>query len=346
LNHLEGVGGGRGIYKIRAKRAALSLRAPGPPPPPPPPPPPDSPFSIRLAKTPCDVCDFGRKSVFSPAADSHFPLLHVDLAYKVFPQRSSFATRTTPARSARNFIVPQEIRRPWCGANPFFPRFERKKFCGLLKTKSLLDGPWAEGGFDAFAGVWKGRGRDEEKIPGPKERILPHLFPGKSIGAMGSEEPSRPELWEYFFNSKWIDNGEQAFGVFPAPDWTDLDIWLVYPSGNILIVFLSISPKERRSACWAEMASNCLIPGKRTLARRKDLILKCPGWFCSDCVPLCTEKRRNPFPKRILFARLWRDGFLFSRPFGARKNRNDRSREERSMEHQSGKATYGSSRRR
>jgi sulfate adenylyltransferase subunit 2 len=129
-------------------------------------------------------------------------------------------------------IVHQNREALDAGANPF--ALGTQKCCGLLKTKSLLDG-LAEGGFDAAFG---GARRDEEKSRA-KERIYSFRDP------LGQWDPKnqRPELWN-IFNSR-INKGE-SIRVFPLSNWTELDVWLYIHMENIPIVPLYFA-RERRA---------------------------------------------------------------------------------------------------
>ena len=84
-----------------------------------------------------------------------FPLVHVDTTYK-FKEMIEFRDRFTREIGAK-LIVHTNQKAIDEGANPF--KLGTQKCCGLLKTKTLLDGLTA-GGFDAAFG---GARRDEEK---------------------------------------------------------------------------------------------------------------------------------------------------------------------------------------
>ncbi|MGH7440822.1 MAG: sulfate adenylyltransferase subunit CysD, partial [Polyangiaceae bacterium] len=107
-----------------------------------------------------------------------------------------------------------------------------QKCCGLLKTRSLLDG-LAEGGFDAAFG---GARRDEEKSRA-KERV----YSFRDRNGQWDPKNQRPELWS-LYNAR-IGPGESV-RVFPLSNWTELDVWLYVWTENIPIVPLYFA-KER-----------------------------------------------------------------------------------------------------
>src|SRR5438309_4717998 len=181
-----------------------------------------------------------------------FPLLHIDTSYK-FPEMIEF--RDSYARQiGAQLIIHKNQSALDAGANPF--SLGTQKCCGLLKTKSLLDG-LAEGGFDAAFG---GARRDEEKSRA-KERIYSFRDP------LGQWDPKnqRPELWN-IFNSR-IDKGE-SIRVFPLSNWTELDIWLYIHAENIPIVPLYYAKErevvERGGSLVLIYSKDQLLPGERT----------------------------------------------------------------------------------
>jgi sulfate adenylyltransferase subunit 2 len=202
-----------------------------------------------------------------------FPLLHVDTSYK-FPEMIAF--RDTYARQiGAELIVHKNQEALDAGANPF--ALGTQKCCGLLKTKSLLDG-LAEGGFDAAFG---GARRDEEKSRA-KERIYSFR------DALGQWDPKnqRPELWN-IFNSR-IDKGE-SIRIFPLSNWTELDVWLYVQAENIPIVPLYFA-KEREVVL--RNGSIVLIHDlKELLPGEKTLLVKC-RMRSLGCVP-CTGAIRS-----------------------------------------------------
>jgi sulfate adenylyltransferase subunit 2 len=157
-----------------------------------------------------------------------FPLLHIDTTYK-FNEMIEFRDRFTAEIGAR-LIVHINRKAIEDGASPF--RLGTQKCCGLLKTRSLLDG-LAEGGFDAAFG---GARRDEEKSRA-KERI----FSFRDQYGQWDPKNQRPELWN-LFNAR-IDKGE-SIRVFPLSNWTELDVWQYIHLENIPIVPLYFA-KER-----------------------------------------------------------------------------------------------------
>src|SRR6202163_234894 len=133
----------------------------------------DSSVMLRLAQ-----------KAFHPAPIP-FPLLHIDTGYK-FREMIAFRDEYT-ARLGLRLLVHTNQEALDDGANPFLLGTQR--CCGLLKTKSLLDG-LRDGGFDAAFG---GARRDEEKSRA-KERIYSFRDP------LGQWDPKnqRPELWNIF----------------------------------------------------------------------------------------------------------------------------------------------------
>jgi sulfate adenylyltransferase subunit 2 len=202
-----------------------------------------------------------------------FPLLHVDTSYK-FPEMIAF--RDTYARQiGAELIVHKNQEALDAGANPF--ALGTQKCCGLLKTKSLLDG-LAEGGFDAAFG---GARRDEEKSRA-KERIYSFR------DALGQWDPKnqRPELWN-IFNSR-IDKGE-SIRIFPLSNWTELDVWLYIQAENIPIVPLYFAKERevvlRNGSIVLIHDLKELLPGEQTL------LVKC-RMRSLGCVP-CTGAIRS-----------------------------------------------------
>jgi len=92
-----------------------------------------------------------------------FPLLHVDTTYK-FREMIEFRDRMAKEVGAR-LIVHTNQEAIADGTQPF--KVGTQRCCGLLKTKSLLDG-LAAGNFDAAIG---GARRDEERSRA-KERVF------------------------------------------------------------------------------------------------------------------------------------------------------------------------------
>jgi sulfate adenylyltransferase subunit 2 len=180
-----------------------------------------------------------------------FPLLHIDTSYK-FPEMISFRDNYTREIGAE-LIVHQNREALDAGANPF--ALGTQKCCGLLKTKSLLDG-LTEGQFDAAFG---GARRDEEKSRA-KERIYSFRDP------LGQWDPKnqRPELWN-IFNSR-INKGE-SIRVFPLSNWTELDVWLYIHMENIPIVPLYFAKERcaviRGGSIIAIHSEKELLPGEK-----------------------------------------------------------------------------------
>lgn len=210
----------------------------------------DSSVMLRLAQ-----------KAFHPAPIP-FPLLHVDTTYK-FREMIEFRD-TYPASIGAKLLVHVNQKAIDEGANPF--RLGTQKCCGLLKTRSLLDG-LAEGGYDAAFG---GARRDEEKSRA-KERIYSFR------DSFGQWDPKnqRPELWN-IYNSR-IDKGE-SIRVFPLSNWTELDVWQYIHLESIPIVPLYFA-KERemivRGDALIPIEHNPpLMPGEKTrmvLSRMRSL---------------------------------------------------------------------------
>lgn len=149
-----------------------------------------------------------------------FPLLHIDTSYK-FPEMIAFRDAYTKEIGAE-LIVHRNEGAIAAGANPY--TLGTQNCCGLLKTRSLLDG-LAEGGFDAAFG---GARRDEEKSRA-KERV----YSFRDSAGQWDPKNQRPELWS-LYNSR-LRKGE-SIRVFPLSNWTELDIWLYLYAEKIPIV--------------------------------------------------------------------------------------------------------------
>ncbi|QHS51912.1 sulfate adenylyltransferase subunit CysD [Edaphobacter sp. 12200R-103] len=149
-----------------------------------------------------------------------FPLLHIDTSYK-FPEMIAFRDAYTKEIGAE-LIVHRNEQAIAAGANPY--TLGTQNCCGLLKTRSLLDG-LAEGGFDAAFG---GARRDEEKSRA-KERV----YSFRDAAGQWDPKNQRPELWN-LYNSR-LRKGE-SIRVFPLSNWTELDIWLYLYAEKIPIV--------------------------------------------------------------------------------------------------------------
>ena len=202
-----------------------------------------------------------------------FPLLHIDTSYK-FPEMIEFRDRYTREIGAE-LIVHQNRQALAEGANPF--ALGTQKCCGLLKTKSLLDG-LAEGGFDAAFG---GARRDEEKSRA-KERI----YSFRDAAGQWDPKNQRPELWN-IFNSR-VDKGE-SIRVFPLSNWTELDVWLYIQLENIPIVPLYFAQERdvvvRGGSIVVIYSNDQMLPGEKT--QRMKIRMRSLG-----CVP-CTGAIRS-----------------------------------------------------
>ena len=227
-----------------------------------------------------------------------FPLLHIDTSYK-FSEMIQF--RDWYARHiGAELIVHRNTQALAEGANPFV--LGTQKCCGLLKTKSLLDG-LAEGGFDAAFG---GARRDEEKSRA-KERIYSFR------DSLGQWDPKnqRPELWN-IFNSR-INKGE-SIRVFPLSNWTELDIWLYIHVEQIPIVPLYFARERdvvlRNGSIVVVHPNDHLLPGEKTQSmkiRMRSLgCVPCTGAIRSDAdtVPKIIEEmisfRRSERENRVI----------------------------------------------
>ncbi|MGZ4814692.1 MAG: sulfate adenylyltransferase subunit CysD [Terriglobales bacterium] len=186
-----------------------------------------------------------------------FPLLHIDTSYK-FAEMIAFRDWYVKHVGAE-LIVHQNQKALDDGANPYV--LGTQKCCGLLKTRSLLDG-LAEGGFDAAFG---GARRDEEKSRA-KERVYSFR------DAMGQWDPKnqRPELWN-LFNGR--HHKGESIRVFPLSNWSELDIWLYINQEKIPIVPLYFA-KEREVVIRGNSIL-LLDSGVHLLAGEKPQMVKC-----------------------------------------------------------------------
>jgi sulfate adenylyltransferase subunit 2 len=202
-----------------------------------------------------------------------FPLLHIDTSYK-FPEMIEFRDWYAKHVGAE-LIVHKNQKALDEGANPY--TLGTQKCCGLLKTRSLLDG-LAEGGFDAAFG---GARRDEEKSRA-KERVYSFRDP------LGQWDPKnqRPELWS-LYNGR--HHKGESIRVFPLSNWTELDVWLYIEEEKIPIVPLYFA-KERE----AVIRGNAILlteTGVRVLPGEKRELVKC-RMRSLGCVP-CTGAIRS-----------------------------------------------------
>ncbi len=178
-----------------------------------------------------------------------FPLLHIDTGFK-FKEMIEFRDRFTASIGAR-LLVHRNEQAIADGANPV--KLGTQKCCGLLKTRSLLDG-LSEGGYDAAFG---GARREEEKSRA-KERV--YSFRDK----FGQWDPKnqRPELWN-LYNGR-IDAGE-SIRVFPLSNWTEIDIWHYIHLENIPVVPLYFAAEREMF-----VRGNMLIPVEQDFVGRPD----------------------------------------------------------------------------
>jgi sulfate adenylyltransferase subunit 2 len=202
-----------------------------------------------------------------------FPLLHIDTSYK-FPEMIAFRDWYAKHVGAE-LIVHKNQKALDEGANPY--ALGTQKCCGLLKTRSLLEG-LAEGQFDAAFG---GARRDEEKSRA-KERVYSFR------DALGQWDPKnqRPELWS-LYNSRH-HNGE-SIRVFPLSNWTELDIWLYIHAEKIPIVPLYFA--KEREAVLRGGSILLLQTGVHLLPGEEPQMVKC-RMRSLGCVP-CTGAIRS-----------------------------------------------------
>jgi sulfate adenylyltransferase subunit 2 len=202
-----------------------------------------------------------------------FPLLHIDTSYK-FPEMIEFRDWYAKHVGAE-LIVHKNQKALDEGANPY--SLGTQKCCGLLKTRSLLDG-LAEGGFDAAFG---GARRDEEKSRA-KERVYSFR------DSLGQWDPKnqRPELWS-LYNSR--HHKGESIRVFPLSNWTELDVWLYIHEEKIPIVPLYFA-KEREAVVRGDQII-LTQTGVRLLPHETPQMVKC-RMRSLGCVP-CTGGIRS-----------------------------------------------------
>jgi sulfate adenylyltransferase subunit 2 len=179
-----------------------------------------------------------------------FPLLHVDTTYK-FREMIEFRDEMAKSVGAR-LIVHTNEEAIADGTQPF--KVGTQRCCGLLKTKSLLDG-LAAGNFDAALG---GARRDEERSRA-KERI----FSVRDPNGQWDPKRQRPELWN-LLNAK-ISPGE-SIRVFPLSNWTEIDVWQYIHVENIPIVPLYFA-KERE----------VIVRGNSLIVQEQPFVVTMPG---------------------------------------------------------------------
>jgi sulfate adenylyltransferase subunit 2 len=227
-----------------------------------------------------------------------FPLLHIDTSYK-FQEMITFRDNYTKEIGAE-LIVHKNQKALNDGANPYV--LGTQKCCGLLKTRSLLDG-LAEGGFDAAFG---GARRDEEKSRA-KERVYSFR------DSMGQWDPKnqRPELWN-LFNGR--HHKGESIRVFPLSNWSELDIWLYIHAENIPIVPLYFAKERevvvRGNSILLLESGVTLLPGEKTQivkCRMRSLgCAPCTGAILSDAdtVPKIIDEmisfRRSERENRVI----------------------------------------------
>ncbi|MBS1821911.1 MAG: sulfate adenylyltransferase subunit CysD [Acidobacteria bacterium] len=202
-----------------------------------------------------------------------FPLLHIDTSYK-FPEMIAFRDAYTKEIGAE-LIVHRNEEAIAAGANPY--TLGTQNCCGLLKTRSLLDG-LAEGGFDAAFG---GARRDEEKSRA-KERV----YSFRDGAGQWDPKNQRPELWS-LYNSR-LRKGE-SIRVFPLSNWTELDIWLYLYAEKIPIVPLYFAQERPLIVRGGQMTlvheGMKLLPGEQV--RTEKVRMRSLG-----CLP-CTGAMRS-----------------------------------------------------
>jgi len=179
-----------------------------------------------------------------------FPLLHVDTTYK-FKEMIEFRDRMAKEVGAR-LIVHTNTEAIADGTQPF--KVGTQRCCGLLKTKSLLDG-LAAGNFDAAIG---GARRDEERSRA-KERV----FSVRDANGQWDPKRQRPELW-HLLNAR-LKPGE-SIRVFPLSNWTEIDVWQYIHLENIPIVPLYFA-KERE----------VIVRGASLVVQEQPFVVTMPG---------------------------------------------------------------------
>jgi sulfate adenylyltransferase subunit 2 len=179
-----------------------------------------------------------------------FPLLHVDTTYK-FREMIEFRDRMAEEVGAR-LIVHTNQEAIADGTQPF--KVGTQRCCGLLKTKSLLDG-LAAGNFDAAIG---GARRDEERSRA-KERV----FSVRDPNGQWDPKRQRPELW-HLLNAR-LKPGE-SIRVFPLSNWTEIDVWQYIHVENIPIVPLYFA-KERE----------VIVRGLSLVVQEQPFVVTMPG---------------------------------------------------------------------
>jgi sulfate adenylyltransferase subunit 2 len=179
-----------------------------------------------------------------------FPLLHIDTTYK-FREMIEFRDEYPQSIGAR-LIVPTNDEAIADGTQPF--KVGTQRCCGLLKTKSLLDGLRA-GDFDAAIG---GARRDEERSRA-KERV----FSVRDPNGQWDPKRQRPELWN-LLNGR-LSPGE-SIRVFPLSNWTELDVWQYIHVENIPIVPLYFA-RERE----------VLVRGDSLIVQEQSFVAAMPG---------------------------------------------------------------------
>ena len=179
-----------------------------------------------------------------------FPLLHVDTTYK-FKEMIEFRDRMAKEVGAR-LIVHTNTEAIADGTQPF--KVGTQRCCGLLKTKSLLDG-LAAGNFDAAIG---GARRDEERSRA-KERV----FSVRDANGQWDPKRQRPELW-HLLNAR-LKPGE-SIRVFPLSNWTEIDVWQYIHLENIPIVPLYFA-KERE----------VIVRGLSLVVQEQPFVVTMPG---------------------------------------------------------------------
>src|SRR3954452_4460784 len=204
-----------------------------------------------------------------------FPLLHIDTTYK-FREMITFRDWYAAEVGAK-LIIHTNHAAIADGTQPYAVGTQR--CCGLLKTKSLLDGLEA-GGFDAAFG---GARRDEERSRA-KERI----FSLRDANGQWDPKNQRPELWQ-LLNSR-IRPGE-SIRVFPLSNWTEIDVWSYIQVENIPVVPLYFASEREvvvrgESLISLEQPFLPLLPGEkpqRVMCRMRSLgCSPCTGAVRSD----------------------------------------------------------------
>ena len=139
------------------------------------------------------------------------------------------------------------------GTQPF--KVGTQRCCGLLKTKSLLDG---------LAGrQLRRRHRRRPPRRGEESRAKERVFSIRNDKGQWDPKRQRPELWN-LLNGR-IRPGE-SIRVFPLSNWTEIDVWQYIHLENIPIVPLYFA-KERE----------VIVRGNSLIVQEQPFVVTMPG---------------------------------------------------------------------